>query len=297
VKLDLTITGAAVIAPGPDLDLEQYVEPNRLRRMDPLSALAVAAARVATDRAGLTLERDRVVDTMGVAFGTAFGCQTTELRYAERLVERGAYFTNPIDFPDSIDGAPAAHVAMELGLGGPSATHADGHLAGELASLHGALAIANGRAERMLVVAGDHATPRFARLAADCATVTGRRGEASGVAAVVLEPTSVARTRGAETWARLCGVGLGFDAGTRLGRLPVDDAGRAAAVDAALRSAGLPRDAVDRCDGESTRMGAGGLERLVAHSIAALAAGDVRVIVHHATAPGGQSVALVLTSS
>ena len=296
MRFDLAISGVALAEPGPDFHLERYVEPNHLRRMDPLSGLAVAAARMATRDAGLTLARDRIAGATGVAFGTAFGCQTTELRYAERLVERGPYFTNPIDFPDSIDGAPAAHVAMELGLGGPSVTHADGHVAGELATLHGALAIVNGRAERMVVAAGDHATPRFEQLAARCSTVAARPGWNAGVAALVLESSRLARSRGADCYAVLRGVGFGSDPQTRPGRLPRATAGRTAAIDAALRGAGLTRAVVDRFDGDSDRVGRNGLAGLVGSCVAAIAGGDVRVIVHHATAPGGQSVALALTS-
>ena len=62
----------------------------------------------------------------GVCVGTAFGAQNTRIRYARRLAKLGPAATNPIDFPDSIDGAPAAHIAIRWGLQGPSLTFVSG---------------------------------------------------------------------------------------------------------------------------------------------------------------------------
>jgi 3-oxoacyl-(acyl-carrier-protein) synthase len=291
VTLDLAITGVAVVDPVAPFDPEQYIDPNRLRRMDPLSAMAVAAAQLAIREAGLELTRDRIAPTTGVAFGTAYGCQATELRYAARLVERGAYFTNPIDFPDSIDGAPAAHIAMELGLGGPSVTHADGRLAGELALVHAALALQNGRADRMIVVGGDSSTPALEQLAAGC--VPGSHGVRldPGAAGLVVEPFGQAVAREVTVLARLRGLGFGFEPGTRFGRMPRQSSGRERAIATALGLAEL-----GAAEGHSEVTGSvNGLVHLARSSLQALSAGDVRAIVHHATAPGGQSVALVLT--
>ncbi len=291
MSLNLAITGLAVVDPSRGFLPEQHVDPSRLRRLDPLSALAVAAARLAVLDAGLSGESAGVVATTGVAFGTALGCQATELRYAERLVERGTHATNPIDFPDSIDGAPAAHVAIELGLGGPSVTHADGALAGELALVHAALAIANGRALRMVVGAGEFPAPRLASVATHCAAGAAR----AGVVALVLEAAAAVGDRGGRVRARL--QGIGFGAG-HVGRGPRsrNDGTVREAIAAALRQAGgEPREAAGGTT-NAALAGASGLAGLVGEGLSRVAAGDVRVVIHHATAPGGQSVALAMTS-
>jgi hypothetical protein len=150
------------------LEPQSILGPERGRRLDPLSQLALVAVDGARQRAkdgnaGCIDERSRE----GVAFGSAFGATTTSVRYARRLIRAGAAATNPIDFPDSIDGAPAAHVALDLGLGGPSLTFADGEQSGVSALVLAARQIALGRATRMVVVVGDKLEAPFGRALAD----------------------------------------------------------------------------------------------------------------------------------
>ena len=238
---------------------EQYVHPNRLRRMDALSARAVAASILAVRDARLA-EHTRSVhrpDT-GVAFGTAYGCQETTLRYAQKLVEQGAYFTNPIDFPDSIDGAPAAHIAMELGLQGPSTTHVDGALSGEVSLWHAALAIQSGRATRMIAGAGDTLTHTLQVALTELGLVGGSPpGVASGaptqayrasegVAMLVLESAESAGARGARCYAEILGVGARTASACPPHRFPVDSASVVAAMHHALARAGVEPEQVDR---------------------------------------------------
>lgn len=188
----------------------QLLDPARCRRLDPLSVWAVAAARQAAVDAGVVLDRGRPSERTAVAFGTALGCLTTALRYAEKLVEHGAYFTNPIDFPDSIDGAPAAHIAMELGIQGPSSTQVDGAVSGEAALLHGLLLLRSGMAQQVLVGAGDAWSPA----AVGC--LPGRNESrpdelGGGVGFLLLEAITAARRRGRRPYAILAGVGQATD--------------------------------------------------------------------------------------
>ncbi|MGC4000692.1 MAG: beta-ketoacyl synthase N-terminal-like domain-containing protein [Anaeromyxobacter sp.] len=138
------------------IDPSALLGPERTRRLDPLSQFAL----LATERARRTalLPRQSSVEIRereGVVVGTAFGATVTSVRYAKRLVKAGPAGTNPIDFPDSIDGAAAAHVALDLGLQGPSLTFVDGRDSAASALVVGARLIATGRAERVHVVAGD----------------------------------------------------------------------------------------------------------------------------------------------
>jgi hypothetical protein len=170
------------------LEPQSILGPERGRRLDPLSQLALVAVDGARQRAkagnaGCTDERSRE----GVAFGSAFGATTTSVRYARRLIRAGAAATNPIDFPDSIDGAPAAHVALDLGLGGPSLTFANGEHSGVSALVLAARQIALGRATRMVVVVGDKLEAPFAQaLANDPAFVRDGSGNPYAAAECVL---------------------------------------------------------------------------------------------------------------
>jgi 3-oxoacyl-[acyl-carrier-protein] synthase II len=248
------------------------VHPNRLRRMDPLSAQAVAAATLAVQDAGLgELCRSTPSRGTGVAFGTGYGCQTTTLRYATKLVEQGAYFTNPIDFPDSVDGAPAGHIAIELGLQGPSTTLVDGGLSGESAVWHAALAIQAGRAERMLAGGGDELTETLHRVldelglwcAADesgqqlmCPYDVRLRGPLPGeaTAVLVLESSELAERRGAHVYARLLGVGHGAALDCSPRGFPTETSSLVASMRAALGAAGIDPEQVDLFSGAAASL-------------------------------------------
>lgn len=159
------ITGGAVVLPALNrggsvgkirLSPETVLGVDRTRRLDPLSQLALVAVELARADAGLKPwdHQDKVIDD-GIAVGSALGAVTTTVRYAGRLIAAGPSATNPIDFPDSVDGAAAGHVAMDLGLGGPSITFTDGTTSAVAALVYAARQIAWGRAARMHVVVGD----------------------------------------------------------------------------------------------------------------------------------------------
>jgi hypothetical protein len=178
--LRVRVAGGCVIAPDTklgrrcariELDPMTALGSERGRRLDPLSQLALVAVQGARRDAGLgAVDQRDTRDTRaleGVAVGSALGATTTSVRYARRLVGAGAAATNPIDFPDSIDGAPAAHVALDLGLGGPSLTCVDGFSSGISALTYAARQIAWGRATRMHVVVGDKLDALFAEALAN----------------------------------------------------------------------------------------------------------------------------------
>ena len=131
-----------------------------LRRLDPLSQYAIYAVHQARLAAGIAAEEHSMKGAQcGVCVGTALGAQNTRIRYARRLALHGLSATNPIDFPDSIDGAPAAHIAIRWGLQGPSLTFADGKGSATNALIAACRQLATGRAERMYVVMGDAFDP------------------------------------------------------------------------------------------------------------------------------------------
>jgi hypothetical protein len=126
------------------------------RRLDPFSVQAVLAVAAARARAGLAEQVDQSFSGReGVCVGTAFGAQQTRVRYASRMVTHGLASTNPIDFPDSTDGAPAAHVALHWGLQGPSLTFVSGPNSAVSALVGAARQLAFGIADRMHVIVGE----------------------------------------------------------------------------------------------------------------------------------------------
>lgn len=206
------MTGASILAPALSkedrvgripLSPETTLGPERSRRLDPFSQVALVAVEFARREAGLARwDRQCKSGSEGVALGSALGAVTTTVRYARRLLDAGPNSTNPIDFPDSVDGAAAGHVAMDLGLGGPSITFADGAASAVDALVHAARQIAWGRATRMHVVAGDRFDPFFAQALARDPTLQGVC-PAECVVALIIEPC--ASTADAEPCVTLTG--------------------------------------------------------------------------------------------
>jgi 3-oxoacyl-[acyl-carrier-protein] synthase II len=244
---------------------DAYVDPMVTRRMDPGSVRAVIAAGLALADAGIGLSPRSDPDPVtGVAMGTAHGCQTTSLRHATRLLEQGPHFANPLDFPDSIDGAPAAHVAMHCGLGGPNITCTDGELAGEMALVAAMLALDAGRADSMVVVAGDALTSTVLEVLERCGVLCSADAPlppgpydrdrcglipAEIVAALVIEDRARAERRGARVYALVSGLGLACEPDAGRGDYPRRHETHGRAMAKALERAGLGPADVDLFSG------------------------------------------------
>ncbi|HEX6903133.1 MAG TPA: beta-ketoacyl-[acyl-carrier-protein] synthase family protein [Thermoanaerobaculia bacterium] len=231
---------------------EGYVrtlDPDELGRA---SQLAIAAARMALDDAGLdpgavTPER------AGVAMGTTSG----EPREVERFDDR--YLAGETDRvgPEFISRYPchliAAHVARELGFAGPNTMIPTACAAGNYAIAHALDVLWSGRAEVMLAGGAD----AFSRI-----TYTGfhrlgaiapercqpfdrnRKGmiPGEGAAVLVLEPAERALARGARVYAEVAGYGLSCDAHHMTAAHPEGE-GAARAMERALADAGVaPED-------------------------------------------------------
>lgn len=110
----LTTHRAALVR---DFKARDFIAPMKMRRMNGLSRFAVAAARMAIDDCGATLDPDT-----GVAIGTAFGPVQTSVDYMREYVEKGAALAPPQLFAESVANAPGSHVAIEWNLRGFNVT-------------------------------------------------------------------------------------------------------------------------------------------------------------------------------
>src|SRR6202040_2113302 len=96
---------------------KDFIAPMKLRRMNALSRLGVAAAKLAMMDRGNPLP-----EGAGVGMGTAFGPMQTSVEYMQEYVEKGAALASPQLFAESVANAPGSHVAIELGLRGFNVT-------------------------------------------------------------------------------------------------------------------------------------------------------------------------------
>ncbi|HEY2830133.1 MAG TPA: beta-ketoacyl synthase N-terminal-like domain-containing protein [Thermoanaerobaculia bacterium] len=116
-----------------------FIAPMKMRRMNALSRLGVAAAKMAFDDAS-------PVDpaTTGVAIGTAFGPVQTSVDYMREYVEKGASLSPPQLFAESVANAAGSHIAIEWGLRGFNVTVTQRESSALAAAMYGASQVVKG---------------------------------------------------------------------------------------------------------------------------------------------------------
>ncbi|WP_255603344.1 beta-ketoacyl-ACP synthase II [Oscillochloris sp. ZM17-4] len=214
----------------PDFAPQEFMDAKEARRMSRSSQLAVAAARMAVDAAGLRIDAGNRDDV-----GTLIACGTISMPDVEQavitMVQRGPMKISPFFIPAAVPNMPSSQVAIQLGLRGhisaiSTACAASSQAIGEAAEI-----IRRGDAEVMLA-GGAEAPITALSLGAFCVMRAlstgynadparasrpfdlGRDGFVSGEGAgvFVLERLSSARRRGAPILAELIGYAATADA-------------------------------------------------------------------------------------
>jgi len=117
-------TGAAASRLGAEVrgfHPREFISVKNLRRMDRMSLLVTASARLALSDAGIAVtaeNRDRV----GILFGSAFGATDVTVQFEDTLFAQGPGAVNPILVPNTVMNAPAGHASIELGFRGVNVT-------------------------------------------------------------------------------------------------------------------------------------------------------------------------------
>jgi 3-oxoacyl-[acyl-carrier-protein] synthase II len=252
----------------PDFRPQDFLDAKRARRYDRFSQLAVVAAGMAIEHAGLDVareDRDRVGTMMGSALGG--------IAYAEEQVgvyaARGLRGVNPMLALSVFGGAASCNIAIEYGVAGPNSTNAMSCASGTIAVGDAFRAIRDGHADVML--AGGAEAPLSALCFGAFAVIRAMSvrnddparasrpfdadrdgfvmGEGAGV--LVLEERSRALARGARTIAEVLGTAVTNDAHHMTAPLP--DGRRAArCVALALEDAGLMPHEVDYVNAHGT---------------------------------------------
>ena len=238
-----------------NFDPGQYINPKEARRMARFSQLAVAAAGLAIEDAGLSLngadgERSGVV--MGTGIG---GLPTTELN-ARILVEKGGMRVSPFFIPMVLPNMAAANISRVYGIRGYTSTTITACAAGNQAIGEGAEAIRRGAAD---VVLGGGCEAGISQLGLGGFNViralTRQNDEpkkasrpfdarrdgfvpAEGAGVLVMESLEHATDRGANVLAEVAGYGVSSDAFHAV-QPDRDGAGAARAIRWALDDAGL----------------------------------------------------------
>ncbi len=228
--------------------------------IDRFAQFSVVAAREALRNSGLELTPE-LRERSAIVCGSAVGGQAAiEAGFQDLWVE-GRGRVHPLTIPKTMSNAGASHIAMDLGMSGPtytvstacsSANHAIGQAFRLIRDGEADAAMTGGSEsifnigmlkawEAMRVIAPDTCRP-FSK---------DRRGMilGEGGAMMVLEPMEAARARGAKIFAEICGFGMTADA-HHLTQPAVH--GPVRAMRGALREAGLAPEGVGYINAHGT---------------------------------------------
>jgi 3-oxoacyl-[acyl-carrier-protein] synthase II len=123
-----------------------FISVKNMRRMDKISLMTAASARIALDDAGFQIteaNRDRV----GIVFGTAFGATDITAQFLGTLFTGGPASVNPILVPNTVMNAAAGHTSIELGFRGVNTTVTHFAVSAENAIAYAAAEIRRGTAD------------------------------------------------------------------------------------------------------------------------------------------------------
>ena len=240
-----------------DFQPRDFISLKNLRKMDRLSVLTTASARMALDDAGIAVT-DGNRDRIGIVMGTAFGNTELKVQSARILFTEGPGMVNPIHVPNTVMNAPAGHASIELGFRGVNTTVNHQAVSAETAIAYAAMEIRRGTADVILAGGVEILSPffyealdRFRALSPADGGVEGARpfdlarngpvmGEGCGI--VCLEAAELARERGASPYAEVTGWGLASSPSPLTG-WPADPHGFLLALGKAMRMAGaIPAD-------------------------------------------------------
>lgn len=252
----------------PAIPLEEHFDSRELPWLSSLTAHAVIAARLAVAEAGLTREQ---AAGAGIVFGTGFGTLAESAPHFLKWAEIGDAAARPTTIPSLMLNAPAAQIAIYLGLKGPSLVVSTACSSGSHALGLAFREIREGRRDVMLAGGGEHALTELMLLSWSRLRVLSRRNDqperacrpfdvdrdgivlCDAIALLVLESEDSLARRGGRPLAELAGYADNCDAS----HLTAPDRDTAvAAIREALRDAGLAPSDVDLviAHGTATRL-------------------------------------------
>jgi len=252
----------------PELRLEEHFDSRELPWLSTLTAHGVIAARLAMADAGIP---EGLATGAGVVFGSGFGTIAEAGPHFLKWGEVGDTASRPTTIPSLMLNAPAAQIAIHLGLKGPSVVVATACSSGSHAIGLAYREIREGRREVMIAGGGEHALTELMLLSWSRLRVLSRRNDqperasrpfdtdrdgivlADAVVLLVLESEDALKRRGGRAIAEIAGYASNCDASHLTAP---DQATEVEAIREALREAEVAPTEVDLvvAHGTATRL-------------------------------------------
>lgn len=260
----------------------EFISAKNLRRMDRISSMTTASARMAIEDAGFEIDaanRDRV----GIVLGVSYGSTDVAAQFADILFTEGPGMASPILVPNTVINAPAGHTSIELGFRGINATVNHREASAETAIAYAAAEIQNGRADVLLAGGADilsefffEILTHFSALSPVNGGVEGARpfdarrngpvvGEGAGL--LCIESMTHAAARGARPYCEIAGWGLSSFPSSSTD-WPSDTKGPILAMTRAIESAKITPWDIDYVSASAN--GGRKLDRLEAEALSAI---------------------------
>jgi 3-oxoacyl-[acyl-carrier-protein] synthase II len=131
-----------------------FISVKNMRRMDKISLMATASARLALEDAEIQITQENR-DRVGIILGTAFGATDVTAHVAGTLLTDGPASVNPILVPNIVMNAPAGHTSIELGFRGVNTTITHFAVSAETAIAYAVAQIRRGTADFILTGGAD----------------------------------------------------------------------------------------------------------------------------------------------
>jgi 3-oxoacyl-[acyl-carrier-protein] synthase II len=263
-----------------------FISVKNLRRMDRISSMTAASARMATEDAGFYIDasnRDRV----GIILGVSYGSTDVAAQFAGILFTEGPGSASPILVPNTVINAPAGHASIELGFRGINSTVNHREASAETAIAYAAAEIKNNRADVLLTGGTDIISEFFLKILIHFKAVSpagggeeGARpfdrlrngpviGEGAGV--LCIESMAHARARGAAPYCEIAGWGLSSSPSPSTD-WPSNPKGPILAITRALESAKITPGDIDYVSASAN--GGRKLDLLEAEALSAVFSGE-----------------------
>jgi 3-oxoacyl-[acyl-carrier-protein] synthase II len=238
-----------------------YIEAHAAKRMPRVSQLAIAAAKMALEDAGIQV-RPENVSRIGVCFGTSTGKgEIFETDHAPFL-SKGLHGIHPLSLLEFSPHAVSSHVAMAMGARGVCGTVSTGCTVGLDAVQWGCQQVSLGRAAVMVVGGAEALLNPFSFGVACAVGALSRRNDApqkasrpfemqrdglvlgEGAGVLVLEELTQAQERAATIYAEVVGCASARE-GEDFVQCDLSGAGMAQVMETALYEARLSKQSID----------------------------------------------------